>query len=110
MPFKPGQSGNPEGRRKEKKFAAALERAIIQDDGNRLRQAAEKLLDLAAGGEAWAIGMLADRLDGKPQQETSADVSVSATVEHVAVQELARAFGDLRTAIARSADAPTLPH
>lgn len=46
----------------------ALDRALAQDDGKRLRAAAEKLLDEAANGEAWAIKELADRLDGKAAQ------------------------------------------
>ena len=71
MPFQPGQSGNPEGARahKQKRFYAALDRAIEQEDAKRLRAAAEKLLDLASQGEPWAVQMLADRLDGKPAQQ-----------------------------------------
>lgn len=68
MPFKPGESGNPNGNAGPKRFHAALERALTQDDGKRLRAAIEKLFDLAAKGEAWAIQMLADRLDGKAAQ------------------------------------------
>lgn len=110
MAWVKGQSGCPEGPVKQKKFLGALERAIAQDNGEKLRKAAHALLNQAAEGEAWAIQMLADRLDGKPKQETDTNVSVSATVEHIAVSELARAFGDLRSAIARSSDAATLPH
>lgn len=49
-------------------FQAAIKRAIAQDDGKRLRAAAEKLLDKAADGELWAIKELADRLDGRSLQ------------------------------------------
>lgn len=49
-------------------FDGALKRAIAQDDGKRLREAAEQLLTLAAEGEQWAIKELADRLDGKAAQ------------------------------------------
>lgn len=66
--YQPGQSGNPGGGTREKKFYAALTRAIAQDDAKRLRDAAEKLLDLAASGESWAVKELADRLDGKSPQ------------------------------------------
>lgn len=90
MPFVPGQSGNPAGTKREPKFAAAVDRAILQDNGERLRQAAEKLLELAAQGEAWAVKELADRLDGKPAQavsisgdDTAPPVAVKATVEFV---------------------------
>lgn len=53
---------------KSRAFYGALSRAIAQDDGQRLRDAAEKLLSLAAQGEGWAIKELADRLDGKAAQ------------------------------------------
>ena len=69
MAWQPGQSGNPEGPVKAKRFYAALDRAIVQEDGKRLRAAADKLLDNASKGEPWAIQMLADRLDGKPAQQ-----------------------------------------
>lgn len=69
MPFEPGQSGNPAGGAKSRRFYAALDRAIIQEDSKRLRAAAEKLLDLASVGEPWAVQMLADRLDGKAAQQ-----------------------------------------
>lgn len=68
MPFKKGQSGNPAGTAKDRKFIEVLSRAIVQDDGKKLRAAADKLLDLAEAGEAWAIKELADRLDGRPAQ------------------------------------------
>lgn len=64
MPF---QEGNQHGA-KPRLWSGALHRAIQQDDGRRIRAAAEKLLDLAANGEAWAVKELADRLDGKPGQ------------------------------------------
>lgn len=69
MPFEPGQSGNPKGNPPRKIWIAALNRAIAQDDGIRLRQAAEKLLDLAADGDVPALRELGDRLDGKPTQQ-----------------------------------------
>lgn len=57
-----------------KLFIKALNRAIAQDSADRLRQCAERLLDLAAAGEAWAVKELADRLDGKPIQDTSVEL------------------------------------
>ena len=61
-------SGAPDGNNNYKKgaiFNDALRRAITQDDGKRIRAAAEKLLDLAAEGTPWAVRELADRTDGK---------------------------------------------
>ena len=68
MPFEPGQSGNPSGTIWNRPFWDALRRACAQEDGKRLRAAAEKLLDLASAGEPWAIQALADRTDGRPKQ------------------------------------------
>jgi hypothetical protein len=53
---------------KSRQFYGALQRAIAQDDGKKLRAAAEKLLEMAEAGEGWAIRELADRLDGKAAQ------------------------------------------
>jgi len=70
MTWKPGESGNPSGTSPAKPFLDALNRAIAQDNGKRLRNAAEKLLTAADAGEPWALQMVADRLDGKPKQQT----------------------------------------
>lgn len=56
---------------KGKPWRDALDRAIKQDDGKRLRGAAEKLLDAADAGEPWAVKELADRLDGKAAQSAT---------------------------------------
>ena len=58
---------------KGKAWNDALRKAIVQDDGKRLRWAVEKLLDLAGSGEPWAIKELADRLDGRPAQSIGSD-------------------------------------
>lgn len=57
-----------------KPFLDAITRACKQEDGKRLRQAAEKLLNLAAEGEPWAIRELADRVDGKAVATVDATV------------------------------------
>jgi hypothetical protein len=86
--WKPGVSGNPNGGNiKMKKFLAALERAIAQDDSKRLRDAVEKVLDLAAAGEEWAVHFLADRLDGKPTQQL--DMRVTRPTKELSDDELA---------------------
>lgn len=95
MPFEPGKSGNPggvpAGGAKQKRFYAALDRAIAQDDAKLLRAAAEKLLELAAAGESWAVQMLADRLDGKAAQS----ITVSGDEENpLRVEEVRRVIVD----------------
>ncbi len=93
------EKGNQHGA-KAKMFDAALRRAIAQDDGKRLRQAAEQLLTLAAEGEQWAIGMLADRLDGKPGQ------SVTVNAKDVTEMSLGELAGALAASIAGGGEAP----
>lgn len=87
--------GAPLGNRnagKSKPFWHAIDRAIAQEDGKRLREAAEQLLNLAAAGEQWAVRELADRLDGKPAQEiTGAD---GGPIQH---EEIRRTVVDPKT-------------
>ena len=66
---------------KNRKWRAALDRAIAQDSADRLRQAAESLLTQAAEGEQWAIKELGDRLDGKAAQAIDANVTGDLIVE-----------------------------
>jgi hypothetical protein len=85
MAWKKGQSGNPLGRLPgEKQFADQLrivlaERVDKNDPKSvrKLRRIAEKLAECALNGEPWAIAQVADRIDGKPKQES--DVSVAST-------------------------------
>lgn len=90
MAFEPGNKHAA----KSRLFDAALKRAIAQDDGEKLRKAAEKLLDLAAEGSPWAIGQLADRLDGKAAQ------SVTVERKNVSALSLSELSEELASAIA----------
>jgi len=79
MTWKKGQSGNQSGRPAEKAFADAVRIAVTAEDPvtkkRKLRMIAERLVDKALEGEAWAIAQVADRLDGKPAQESTLTVS-----------------------------------
>jgi Family of unknown function (DUF5681) len=85
MPWKKGQSGNPLGRLPgEKQFADQLRIVLAEPvDKNdpksvrKMRRIAEKLAECALNGDPWAIAQVADRIDGKPKQES--DVSVAST-------------------------------
>ena len=86
MAFEPGNKLAA----KHGKWRANIERAITQDDGKRLRAAAEQVLDLAAAGEQWAIRELRETLDGKAPQavimsgdEDAGPVKIKATIEFV---------------------------
>lgn len=82
----------PEGNQnaaKGKVWNDALRKAIVQDDGKRVRAAIDSLLTQAADGEQWAIKELADRLDGKPAQTIAGDsenpLSLVSRIERVIV-------------------------
>lgn len=66
---------------KRRLFEHTVRRALTQDDGKRLRQAAETLLDLAANGERWAVECLRDTLDGRPKQSVDIDVTNRSVVD-----------------------------
>ena len=96
MPFRRGQSGNPHRRPLgastahakiafERLRIAAHRKAKIGEDGkpvlapytvgeevDRLTVAADKLMELACEGNAWAIEHLANRLDGKVRESNAA--------------------------------------
>lgn len=85
-------------------FRSALNRAIAQDDGERLRQAAEKLLTLAAQGEPWAVREIADRLDGRPAQQVLVDAAINRTPRDLTDAELAAIAAGAERGIADGAD------
>ncbi len=82
--------GNQNATKQQRQFNNALQRAIAQDDGKRLRGAAEKLLDLADAGESWAVKELADRLDGKSAQS----VTVAGDPDKPLIQRIERTIID----------------
>ncbi len=77
----------------QKLFDAALRRAIAQGGGEQLRQAADALLTNAASGVPWALQMLADRLDGKPQQ--SVEVKREKGLHELSLDELRNRVAEL---------------
>jgi hypothetical protein len=92
MPFKKGQSGNPGGRVNDKPFAEALRIVMAEEDPvrkkRRLRVLAEKTYDEAMAGQGWAVQTIADRLDGKPTQESTLNV-IRARANELSDDELA---------------------
>ena len=79
MTWKKGQSGNPGGRStNDKPLTDALRIAVNETDPvtkkRKLRVIAEKLVECAMGGESWAVQQVADRLDGKPAQQSTVNI------------------------------------
>ena len=107
MTFVKGKSGNPLGRQSDKPFVDALRAALNQSDPKTKRKSlvviAEKLVDCAIAGESWAILQVADRLDGKPAQESTVTVKNQSLTE-LADAEIAARIAELRAGRAGASD------
>lgn len=75
MPFEPGHKLG-KGNKGARLIEEAIRRAVTQEDGKRIREGVEKLLDLFASGDLGAFNAVADRLDGKPHQSLTTDLNV----------------------------------
>jgi hypothetical protein len=81
MPWKPGQSGNPEGRPKTREirdaFRMELAAAELGDlpavKPDSLRALARAQIKKAADGDSIAFNIVADRVEGKPIQPVVGD-------------------------------------
>jgi hypothetical protein len=73
-------------------WANTIRRAIVQGDAGKLRQIADKLIDMAAEGDLAAIKELGDRIDGKSFQ--TASVSVEHRVAESISEEHARTVAE----------------
>lgn len=54
---------------RDRAFSDAVRRAVLANDGAKLRQLAEKLIDAALAGDIQALRELADRIEGKAAQQ-----------------------------------------
>jgi hypothetical protein len=102
-----GKSGNPLGRKTEKPFADALklELAAAGGDQKALRNIARSLIALAGGdgkttGDLAAITALADRLDGKPAQDSTVTIEKRDATDW-SLSELVSLFHERRAARGR---------
>lgn len=63
--------GAPEGNKnavKNRPWAEAINRALLAEDGKKLRALADKLIDKALEGDVTALKEVGDRVDGKAAQ------------------------------------------
>lgn len=61
----------PEGNKnatKNRPWAEAVNRALLAEDGKKLRALADKLIACALEGDVTALKEIGDRIDGKPAQ------------------------------------------
>jgi hypothetical protein len=65
--------GNQNSTTEKRWWANTLRRALLQEDGKKLRQLADKLIARAEEGDIAALKEIGDRLDGKPSQTIAGD-------------------------------------
>ena len=97
--------GRPFGSSKEKAFAEALRVAVNRKDEDgkkKLYLIADKLVTEAINGESWAIQQVADRLDGKPAQEST--VTLHRVTRELSDDELS----DIASRSSEGADTPEI--
>jgi hypothetical protein len=83
-----GNKNNAKG----KPITDALQRAVAQDNGKRIRAGVEKVLNAFAAGDPWALQFVSDRLDGKPHQTSEVAVKRN-DVRDYSTAELAEIIG-----------------
>lgn len=100
-------AGRPVGSTKEKAFADAVRVAVnrTDDDGKKkIFRLADKLVECALSGEGWAMQQIADRLDGKPAQESTVTIEDKRDAEDWSRAELVAFLSDARADSARVAE------
>ncbi len=65
------EKGNTYGA-KRREFEQRMRAAVEQDEWVRVRKGIERVLNLCADGERWALELVRDTLDGKPKQQIEA--------------------------------------
>lgn len=95
-----GKAGPPLGNKNgthDRPWSDALKRALLADDGKKLRRLADKLIDRALEGDVQALREVADRIEGRvPQQLQHA--SAPPQFESITDLEFARRVAFLLTA------------
>lgn len=74
---------------KNRPWADAVNRALLANDGQKLRALADKLIDRALEGDVSALKEIGDRVDGKPAQMLIGDAD-----NPLVFQEVVRAIVD----------------
>lgn len=85
------------GNKGAKLIEEALRRAATQENGERIRAGVEKLLDKFAEGDLAAFSIVADRIDGRPNQ--SVDMSITKDVREYSTEELIERIAEIRGSI-----------
>jgi hypothetical protein len=90
-------------------FRDALRRAMSRDGGNLrkgLDRIASKLVERAVEGDAWAIGMIMDRVDGRAVQPIQGQIEQIHTVRPASAETLSERLDAALAARALPTPAP----
>ncbi len=83
MPFQPGEVANPNGARRPRRWADALERALAhkyETVGNGLLALAKVVVERASEGDKDALREIQERMDGKTTQMLGSDAEAPLTL------------------------------
>ena len=81
--------GNTNARKANRAWSETIRRVVAQNDSEKLRAAAEKLVELAQAGDVAALRELGDRLDGKAAQQIQLQGDEDQPLVHRIVREIA---------------------
>lgn len=82
--------GNNNSSSANRLWANTIRRAIVQADPEKLRKIADKLIEMAEGGDMQAMKELGDRLDGKPKQQVDVGSDPDRPLVSKIVREIVR--------------------
>lgn len=88
--FKKGQSGNPKGRPRSRPLSSAIREAIDANNGAKLVELANALIEKATAGDIGAMRLILERVDGPVSKSASQGIgeyinysSASASIENL---------------------------
>ena len=83
MPFKKGQSGNPQGRRIENRpLTDLIRRALLANDSKKAREFADALVARAIAESDKAAAEVLDRVEGKVAQPVEGELDAKLEIIH----------------------------
>lgn len=90
--YKPGESGNPNGRpKRDWTWASLMEKAAEEaaETGKTQKEIlVEKAYELARGGDVVAMKEIFNRMDGMPTQKVDESLSGEVTVKQVSYEDI----------------------
>lgn len=89
MPFKPGQSGNPNGRPKNPWSITDAMREYLRKHPDYKRKFVEKAVSMALAGDTKAMQLVWNYMNGMPNQQVDLNGDMKNTIESSSLDKLA---------------------